>query len=146
MHPTIQLNVLALIAAVVASFVFGFLWYGPLFGRKWAALMGMPTDVKPDKKVMLRGMGLTLLGTFLTAYVIVYTGAIWRPSVWGLGPDGPSYVFGFLTGFFTWIGFYVPLLLVTVAWEGKSWSLFGLNAAYHFLNLQIIAMILAYWR
>jgi hypothetical protein len=40
----------------------------------------------------------------------------------------------------------VPLLLGAIAWEGKSWTLFGINAAYHFLNLQIIAMILAYWR
>ena len=144
--PTIHLNPAALIAAVVASFLFGWLWYGPLFGKKWAALMNMPADFKPEKKMMLRGMGLTLLGTFLTAYVIVYTGAIWRPTTWGLGPDSPSHVYGFLTGLFTWMGFYVPLLLGAIAWEGKSWTLFWLNAAYHFVNLQIIAMILAYWR
>jgi hypothetical protein len=63
-----------------------------------------------------------------------------------MGADSPGYVYGFLTGLFTWIGFYVPMLLSAVAWEGKGWALFGINAAYAFLNLQLIAMIIAYIR
>ena len=146
MPPVIHVNYLALLVAVIASFFFGWLWYGPLFGKKWAGLMGMPADHKPDPKVMMRGMGLSLLGTFLTAYVMVHTGEIWRPSVWSVGKDAPSYVFGFFNGFFIWLGFYVPMLLGSIAWEGRSWGLFAINAAYHFVNLQLIAMILAYWR
>lgn len=38
------------------------------------------------------------------------------------------------------------MLLGSVAWEGKSWGLFGINVGYHFVNLQIIGMILAHWR
>ena len=72
MHPEIHINYLAVAAAVVASFLFGWLWYGPLFGKKWASLMKMPADSKPDPKVMLRGMGLTLLGTLLIAYVLAH--------------------------------------------------------------------------
>lgn len=146
MQPAININYLALLAAVAASFVFGWLWYGPLFGKKWASLMNMPIDAKPDPKVMMRGMALTLVGVYLTAYVMLHTGEVWRPSVWRAGPDAPPYVYGFFNGFFVWLGFYVPMLLATVAWEGRRWTLFGLNAAYHFLNLQIIAMILACWR
>ena len=146
MYPQIHINFIAVIAAVVVSFLFGWLWYGPLFGKTWAKLMKMRMDHKPDPKVMMRGMGLTLLGTFLMAYVLAHAIEVWRPSVWGVGADGPSYLYGFFSGFFTWIGYFIPMLLGTVAWEGKSWSLFGLNAAYHLLNLQIIAMILAYWR
>jgi hypothetical protein len=146
MYPQIHVNFMAVAAAVVVSFFFGWLWYGPLFGKKWAGLMNMPTDGKPDPKVMLRGMGLMVLGTFLTAYVLAYSAEVWRPSLWRAGTDAPAYLYGFCSGFFTWLGFYVPMLLGAVAWEGRSWSLFGLNASYHFVNLQIIAMILAYWR
>jgi hypothetical protein len=60
--------------------------------------------------------------------------------------DARPYGYGFFNGFFAWIGFFVPMLLGTVAWEGRTWGLFGLNAANHFLTLQIIAMILACWR
>jgi hypothetical protein len=40
----------------------------------------------------------------------------------------------------------VPLLLGGVAWEKKSWKLFWINASYYFVMLQVVAMILAYWR
>ena len=146
MHPTIHVNWLAVLVAVVASFVFGWLWYGPLFGRKWAALMKMPADMKPDPKVMMRGMVLMVIGTFLTTYTLVFMSEIWRPSVWGGSGDLAAYVYGFLTGLWVWIGFYIPMQLSTVAWESRSWALFGLNIAYAFLNLQIIAMILQYMR
>jgi len=142
----IHVNYPAVAGAVVASFVFAWLWHGPLFGKRWAALMNLPADLKPEPKMMLRSMGLQLLGTFLTAYVLVFTGEVWRPSVWGTGADQPSYFYGFFNAFWIWLGFFVPMLLGAVAWENRPWKLFGLNAAYNFINLQIIAMILAYWR
>nr|MDQ2970707.1 DUF1761 domain-containing protein [Acidobacteriota bacterium] len=43
-------------------------------------------------------------------------------------------------------GFQVPVLLNAVAFERKSWKLFFINAAYLFVSLQIIAMILSHWR
>lgn len=146
MYPQIHVNYVAVAVAVVASVCFGFLWHGPLFGKKWISLMKMPADAKPDPKVMLRGMVLMVIGTFLTAWVLVYMSDVWRPSAWGMGADSPAYVYGFLTGLFTWLGFYVPMLFGPLAWEGKGWGLFRLNAAYHFINLQLIAMILAYLR
>ncbi len=146
MYPQIHVSWIAVVVAVVASFFFGWLWHGPLFGKKWASLMKFPPDMKPDPKVMTRGMVLTVVGTFLTAWVLVYSSDVWRPSVWGAGTDSPAYVYGFLTGLFTWLGFYVPMQLSAVAWEGRGWQLFGINSAYHFVNLQLIAMILAYIR
>jgi len=47
---------------------------------------------------------------------------------------------------FTWIGgYYVPVFLISVAYEQRSWKLFGINAGYHLVGLQVIAQILAYW-
>lgn len=63
-----------------------------------------------------------------------------------MGPDAPNATYGFYAAFFTWIGFFVPLLLAGVAWENKSWKLFGINAAYYFTALLAAGMILAFWR
>ena len=146
MHPTFHVNWVAVLVAVVASFVFGWLWYGPLFGKKWAALMKFPPDMKPDKKVMMRGMVLMIIGTLLTSYTVVYVSDIWRPSVWGGSGDAAGYVYGLATAFWVWLGFYVPMGLSGVAWEGKGWTLFWLNEVYCFLNLLLIAMIIQYIR
>jgi hypothetical protein len=146
MHPTFHVNWLAVLVAVVAAFIFGWLWYGPLFGKKWAALMKFPPDMKPDPKVMMRGMVLMVIGTFLTTYTVVYVSDIWRPSVWGGSGDAAGYVYALATAFWVWLGFYVPMLLGGVAWEGRPWALFGLNAAHAFLSLLLIAMIIQYVR
>ena len=134
-------------AALVAAFFFGFLWYGPLFGRTWAGLMGMSMeDCKPQPVEMGRSIALQVVGLFLTVYVLAHSVQVWRPSVWGAGQDGPSSHYGFFGGLFTWLGFYVPLQLGKVAWERRPWKLFFLNTSHDFLLLQIIAQILARWR
>ncbi|MGB2867737.1 MAG: DUF1761 domain-containing protein [Bacteroidota bacterium] len=48
------------------------------------------------------------------------------------------------SAFFTWLGFFVPVDLGVVAWEQKSWKLFGINSAYHFLSLLIVSAIVSY--
>src|SRR5262249_30889084 len=101
MHPNIALNWLAIAVAVIAAFVFGFLWYGPLFGKTWAKLMGFDMSKKPDSKMMMRYMAFQLLATFLTTYVLAHSGQIWRPSVWGVGQDASNCTYGFFNGFFT---------------------------------------------
>ena len=102
MHPEIHLNCVGILLAVVASFFFGWLWYGLLFGKKWAALMKFPTDCKPEPKKMMYSMALGLLGTFLTAYVLAHSVAVWRPSAWGVGPDASCCTYGFFGGFLLW--------------------------------------------
>ena len=140
MHP--HLNCVAIVVAAVVSFVFGWLWYGPLFGKAWAKEMKMSMDQKPPAGVMIRGMIFMILGALLTSYVLASNASAWH----GVMPDAMPAMFGFMGGFFTWLGFYLPQQLSGVAWEGKSGKLFWINAFHSFLALQIISMILAFWR
>ncbi len=140
MHP----NCIGIVVAVVVSFVFGWLWYGPLFGKAWAKEIGMSMDQKPPAGVMIRGMILMLIGCVLTAYVLASDGMAWR-MVPGRG-DQSVVEFGFLGGIFTWFGFYLPQHLSRLAWENKSMKLFWINAFHSFIMLQIVAMIVAHWQ
>ena len=36
----VDVNYLAVLACGVVAMILGFLWYGPLFGKKWSQLMG----------------------------------------------------------------------------------------------------------
>src|SRR5258705_9738025 len=120
MQPDIHLNYWAILVAVAATMALGFLWYGPIFGKAWMKEMGIPAGSKPDPKVMRRGLILMLIGSFLTAFVLAHTGEGWRPSVLKAGSDQSAAIYGFLTGFWTWIGFYLPLLFGGGARENPS--------------------------
>lgn len=146
MVPEINLNYLAILAAVASNIVLGFLWYGPLFGRAWMKEVGMDPARKPEPRVFARAMVLMVIGALLTAFVLAVSIEVWRPSSWNAGPDAPNAIYGFFTAFFVWVGFYVPLLAGSVAWENRSWKLFGINAGYYFAALLAAGMILAFWR
>jgi hypothetical protein len=130
--PVTHASLLALISAVVASFVFGFLWYGPLFGKTWAGLMGFKMEDCKDKKPPVSALLLTLLGAAFTVFAMAYIINNYKPDC------------NFGAAFLIWLGFYVPLLFGSVTWEQRPWKLFALNAVYYFLNLQLIATILTF--
>jgi len=134
MCPITHFSYLAIGVAVVASFIFGFLWYGPVFGKTWAGLMGFKMDSSKCGKPPVSSLLLTLLGTALTTFVMAYI--LYHSQLYC----------SFGVAFMIWLGFYVPLLFGTVTWEGKPWKLFGLNVVYYLLNLQLIAAILTYLR
>ena len=132
MCPFIHANYLVLILAVAASFFFGFIWYGPLFGKTWAQLSGIKFVEGECCKPKIESLALTLLGTVFTTLVLAYFLNIYKPYC------------SFGAAFFIWLGFYLPLLFSTIAWEGKPWKLFALNGIFYFLNLQLISVILLY--
>jgi len=143
--PIIEINYLAVIIAVVATFFLGFIWYGKLFGKPWALEMGYDINEKPAAGAMAKGMILNIIGSFFIAYVLAHDIAAWNPVTWGLEPSGasPATMAG-MAAFFTWLGFFLPVDLNAVAWEKRSWKFFGINTSYHFLTLLIAAMIIVH--
>ena len=145
MHPEIHPHWPAVLACVLASFLLGGIWFGPLFGKVLMRSMSLG-DWKPSKGDMIQAFSLNIVGTFLMAFVLAHDVAVWRPSTWGMGTDQAPQVYGFFAGFFIWLGYAVPMLLNAVAFERRSWAYFGIKAGYHFLSLQAMGMILAFWR
>lgn len=139
-------NWLAVIAAVISSVVIGFLWYGPLFGGAWLKEMGIAADFKPAPAVLKRSMLLMTVGALLTAVVLACAIELSRPSAPDAADAAPDAIYGLTVALGAWVGFYVPMLLGGVAWENRSWKLFGINAGYHLAALLAAAMILAHWR
>ena len=143
--PNIQINFLAVIIAVVANFVLGFLWYTPIFGKIWGKEMGFNMDEKPPGSALAKGMIFMVIGNFLMAWVFAHNMAVWNPLTWGLPPSEMSATSNaMMAAIFTWLGFFFPGDLGTVAWEKKSWKLFFINTGYHLASLIVVAMILAH--
>ena len=99
----LNINYLAIIIAVVANFVLGFLWYTPLFGKVWAKELKMDTTQTPDPKIMMKGMAFNLIGNFFMAYVLAHNNAAWSfvPGMDQMGKVGII----LNSAIFTWLGF-----------------------------------------
>lgn len=135
-----QINYLAILLAVVANFIFGFIWYTPLFGKTWARELGFDMTVKPPSGALAKGMIFMIIGNFLMAYVFAHNMAAWKfvPGI----EASPAMATILQSAIFTWLGFYLPVDLSGVAWENKSWKLFFINTGYHLIMLLIAATIL----
>jgi len=137
-----HINFTAVLVAVVANFFLGFIWYSPLFGKAWAKEMGFDISVKPSGADMAKGMIFMVIGNFFLAYVFAHNIAAWSyvPGI----KEMPKMSNVMSSTIFTWLGFYLPIDIGVVAWEKKSWKLFGINTAYHFVMLLIASLILTY--
>lgn len=145
MTPDIHINMVALLIAVVANFVWGSLWFMPLFGRAWSKEMGYTKDDEGMKGAMIRGMIFMVIGNFLMAWVFAHNMAVWDPVTWGQPASTMSpFSNALMAAIFTWVGFYLPGDLGSTQWERKSWKLFFINTGYNFTSLLIVAMILAH--
>lgn len=141
--PNIQINMVALIIAVVANFILGFLWFTPIFGKVWAREMKFDTTQKPPTSALVKGMIFMVIGNFFMAWVFAHNIAVWNPLTWGLpaDPNMSPASSAIAATVFTWLGFYLPGDLSSVAWENKSWTLFFINTGYHFAQLLVAAII-----
>jgi len=140
----ININMAAVLVAVVINFFLGFIWYTPLFGKIWGREMGYDMNEKPDKSVMFKGMAFMVVGNFLFAWVLAHNIAAWS---FVPGMDEMSNTVSVLnTAIFTWLGFYFPGELGATVWEKKSWKLFFINSGYHLASLLVVASILIFWK
>lgn len=131
---------LAMAVAFVAYFLVSFLWWGPLFGKKWAGEMGMDMNERPSMVVPLI---LQAVGTLLLAYMFWHVMHAFTVGHTGseLTRMDIDWASGLMGAVFTWLGFFVPVQLGRVAWEKASWTLFGINAAGHLVGLVVMAVV-----
>ena len=139
----LQINIIAILVSVLVCFILQMIWYTALFAKPWMKEMGYDSNMRPDKKSMLKGMSLTFLGTFLFAWVLAFYLAGWKfiPGASEMTP----FITGVNSAISVWIGFFVPVHLSRIVWEKHSWKLFFINSGYNLVATLIISLILSYY-
>ena len=134
----VAINWWAILVCMVSAVAIGFVWYGPLFGKVWMRESGitMPDKTPSMKKPII----LSLIGAFLMAYALGH-GITFGNAY--LNMSGA--VSGVMGAFWYWLGFVVPVMFSFVAWEGKSWKLFFIQAGYWLVLILVMGAILASW-
>ncbi len=131
-------NWLALVAAVVATQLLGFIWYNPkVFGSIWQQELGMDADKAKGSNMALK----PLLGAILmfgVAYALKYVAhgevefATFKHGAYHAGMDGLLIV--------------VPIIGTCTLYENKSIKYFAITAGYWLLSFVLIGGIISWWR
>jgi hypothetical protein len=132
----VTINWVAVAVATVAQMVCGFLWYGPLFGKKWMQLVG-----KTEEEVRQGASPWNYVISIATGFVV----AISLSCVIDLS-GATTLAAGIKTAFFSWLGFTAMAILVNDRFEGRSCGLTGLNLGFHLLYFCVQGAILAVWQ
>jgi hypothetical protein len=140
----LKINIAAVLVAVVVNFIIGFAWYAAIFAKPWTKEMGYDPNMRPDRKAMMKGMLLMVVGNFLFAWVLSFYLAGWQyiPSAREIS----ALTMGINSAISVWVGFFVPVHLSRVVWEKHSRKLFFINAGYHLVATVVVALILSYWK
>lgn len=133
--PTVIINWVAVVVAAVANIVIGMIWYSPvLFGPTWQKKVGLKdVDMRKRRGPAMVGMILlALLMSYILAHVVSYaqSNTVWQ---------------GAETGLWIWLGFVLPVMLMSVIFTGRGKKLFAINAGNMLLTLIVMGAILAAW-
>ena len=131
-------NIWAVLAATVAQFVLGAIWYMPLFGKLWGQIHGFDKLSKKEQaeaqKSMMPLLAVQLLVTFLTSLALA--------KVIALAPEYSVYKIAGLV----WLGFFVPVQVGAVLFGGTApkWVIkkIAVMAGSSLINLLVAAAII----
>ena len=115
----VNANLLAILVAAAAGFLVGGLWYGPLFGKAWAAEHGF-TEESLKNANMLKIYGLTFAFSVLSAVFLGHLLAFFD--------TGPRATMMISTGIA--LGYIVPAIGTNYLFSRKSGKLFAIDAGY----------------
>ena len=127
-----EVNYLAIFVCGVAAMILGYLWYGPLFGKRW--MKEAKVTEGQAKKANMMGM-----------YVLMYVSAIVEAYVLSviISTFGASDYMSAATGaFWVWLGFIATTMVGMVTAEGKSWTYYSIVAGYQLVVLVVMSAIL----
>lgn len=108
-----DVNYVAIIVAALLQFIFGAIWYTPVFGQLWGKIHGFDKVPKDVQKEMMKKMGPFLVLQFV---VTVVTTSVLAVLLTSTTSDWSAYAFAGLL----WLGFIVPTQISAVVFGGTE--------------------------
>ena len=131
-----HINHFAVVAAAIATFVIGGLWYSPLlFHKAWMDANGL-NESELKKTGMGKIFGLSFLFSLIMAYnLAAFLAAPDTTALWGAAA-------GALAGI-GWVGLSIGILSL---FERRSWKYVLINGGYFGVSFVVMGVILGAWR
>ena len=137
-----EINYLAVLACGIFAMIIGFVWYGPLFGKKWLEVMGADVkDIATRKEMQKKAgplYGIQFILTLFQAYVLAHYIQGW------------SEVSSVENALWIWAAFVMPIVAGSAMWNNYSkrvaWTRFLLQGWYQLILFIAFGLILGYWQ
>ncbi|MCA9328421.1 DUF1761 domain-containing protein [Candidatus Saccharibacteria bacterium] len=136
----VEINVWAVLAATVASFIVGMVWYAPqVFGERWRKL------IKMDAKTMKKGPGtqawvLTVVGALLQAFVLAHVTYLSSSFFTDYSWMGAA----LSSAFWMWLGFQLSMILTHDSFEQRPMALTVLTAGNQLATLLAMGLVIGW--
>lgn len=133
-----DLNYLAILVATVAQFIFGAIWYMPIFGKTWGKIHGFDQVPKEQQAVMTKQMMPLLVVQFILTAITSFAFAVLAGKV-------SSEMSLYSLGFYFWLGFILPTQAAAVIFGGtkEGWVItkIAIMGGAGLINMMIIAAV-----
>jgi hypothetical protein len=127
----ITVNLTAAIVAAFASFALGGIWYGPAFGKRWQALVGLS-----DEDIAGSGHPAKIFGG---AFVLTFIQAVMLSAAI---PAEPDIELGLVYALVIGISFVATAFGVNYLFSRSPRALFGIDAGYNVLQFALMGAII----
>jgi len=129
-------NWFAVIAATLATFLMGYLWYSPLlFGKAWKEAAGIKEE-EGDKPNMTKILSLF----FIFSFVMAINLAIF------LNDSKTNMVWGATAGLMAGLGWVAMSIFITGQFEKRTTRYMLIHGGYYVVCFVIMGAILGGWR
>ena len=137
---TPEINHLAVVLAVVAAMVVGFVFYMPaVFGKRWMDMVG-----HSDESVQEGGppllYPLVIVASLITAYVLAGV-AFLSHEFYG----GSFFVSALISAWILWLGFTGSRMLVHDLFDTRTLGITVLSALNELLTVTAMALVIGIW-
>jgi hypothetical protein len=132
-----QINWIAWIIGAVAFVALGSLWYGPLFGRAWMAMMEKTGWKREQMKRSVGAYVVSFICAMAASYVLALLIRKWGVTVWWKG---------LLYGGIIWVGVGASAMLTNSMFESRPKGLWLLFSLYQLVLYAGLGVVYAVWR
>lgn len=141
-----NINYLAVLVSAIVAMVIGYLWFGPLFGKKWSKSNGMAEWSEEKRRQAMKSMGSSYVFTFILALITawVLAGVIWFMAAAGSG--SADWMSGVKAAFMMWLGFVLPIKLGDKFWGSKKMETTVIELGNQLVTLAAMGIILSLWK
>ncbi len=124
----------AVFAAFAFDVLFGFLWYGPLWGSVWFEAQGLSADAMHD---LGAAYGVSMLGNLIK---IVCLSVLIRLCGVERALDGVKVTW------LVWLGAVLTIHLGSSLFAGRSLLVLAINMGFHAIGFTVFGALLGGWR